>query len=240
MIAIIPFCLAAFAVYVAYEAARFVVFMRVGELLSAKTEPYQRDKGEIKMLVLGDSSALGAGADTAEHSVAGLLSLHFNAAVENRAANRSRVADLQNQLSAVTRQTYNIILIQIGANDATHFTPLSNVEQDIDQTLRNVRRYSDNVILIMSGKIGDAPIFPLILKPLLNARTAMVRDKLRSAAQRNGVIFVDLFAASDVFKTDYVRYYSRDRFHPSADGYAVWFEEVKKIVVERKDVVYEL
>ena len=51
------------------------------------------------------------------------------------------------------------------------------------------------------------------------------------------MIYVDLLAAkvSDLFLTDIGRYYSADLLHPSGEGYAVWYAEMKKVLEQNGD-----
>ena len=56
-----------------------------------------------------------------------------------------------------------------------------------------------------------------------------LREMARASATANGALHVDLFkeAADDPFLRDQQRLHAADGLHPSDDGYAIWYEELR-------------
>ena len=95
-----------------------------------------RDGEPLRFTVLGDSTAAGLGAGSPQHAYATVLSERLGERgwrVELTAFGLSgaRVADVLNdQVPAAIASDPDLVFVGIGANDATHFTSLTDVEED--------------------------------------------------------------------------------------------------------------
>ena len=107
-------------VYVGYEYFRIQNLIQVSAGLVAEVRPYENATGTVSVLVLGDSTAVGVGSPSDE-SVAGRLGEYLHASVENHAVSGAVTADLPGQIAKAQKQHYDLILIQIGANDIIRF-----------------------------------------------------------------------------------------------------------------------
>lgn len=224
--------LVAILAYCAYEAVRIYGLLQVAKSNPLRaTVPFTREKGTHAMLVLGDSTAVGVGTDPL-YSVPARVSQLIDASVENYAKSGAVVEDLDEQLSRAKIRHYDFILIQAGANDVIHFRSLAVAQEQMDALLNKVSQYSDRVILLTAGKIGEAPIFPVVLRPVLTSRAADLRQRFMHSAEQRGVKYVDLFTTSEQFQSDPQRYYGKDMLHLSADGYGLWYQEVQKVIAK--------
>jgi lysophospholipase L1-like esterase len=219
----------ALAWYAVYEYVRISGLLRESGNLVRSAVPYARADGARTMLVLGDSTAVGVGG-APEESVPARVSRLIDASVENYAESGAKTSELAEQRARAKRERYDLILIQAGANDVIGVARLDDAAADMKTHVRAARSMSDRVILLTSGKVGDAPLFPAIARSFFTRRAAELREAFTTLARREGAEYVDLFSATDVFKTDYARFYAPDRFHPSGEGYRVWFEEVRKTI----------
>lgn len=215
--------------YLVYDAARFALLVRKSSAVVAQSAPFEREIGKRSILVLGDSTAASVGS-APDESVPGRLAKYLDASVENYAKSGARVADLAGQLSRAKQTSYDVVLIQIGANDVMRFTDWSTFEANLDSVLKKAREKSSRVLLLTAGKIGDAPIFPWFVRSMLNARTADARERAMRIAEKHGAVYVDIYARESPFEADIQRYYSVDLLHPSGDGYAFWFSIVREYV----------
>ena len=90
--------------------------------LIGKTTPFQlvTANAEFPVLVLGDSTAVGVGANQMSESLPALFAQHVRATqVENYASSGTTVRELSSQIAHAKRSHYQYILVQIGANDVT-------------------------------------------------------------------------------------------------------------------------
>lgn len=222
----------ALLLYVAYEYIRISGLLRESGNLVRHAVPYTRVDGARTMLVLGDSTAVGVGGGR-EESVPARVGRLIDASVENYAESGAKTAKLAEQLTRAKRERYDLILIQAGANDVIGLARLDDVAAEMKTPMHAARKMSDRVILLTSGKVGDAPLFPVIAQSFFTGRASGLREAFMALARTEGVQYVDLFSSTDILKTDYARFYAPDRFHPSGEGYRVWFDEVRTVIQEQ-------
>ncbi len=185
----------------------------------------------MHILVAGDSTGVGVGAGINKDSVAGRIGRDFPTAdIYNISVSGLKLKELEATLHRETPKPYDLILLQIGANDITAFTSLDNVHASLDSILAYATTHGTQVLLVTSGDVGLAPIFRAPLSTILSSRTRAVRSVFTGIATTYPTVqYVDLYKdrAHDVFLTDINRYYSPDHFHPSGDGYGVWYAAIK-------------
>jgi hypothetical protein len=76
--------------------------------LARRSEPWQQSPGDatLRLLIVGDSTAVGTGASAARHSLAGLIGQsHPRLLIENRAQDGARFSDVANNWAATTAST---------------------------------------------------------------------------------------------------------------------------------------
>jgi lysophospholipase L1-like esterase len=121
-------------------------------------------------------------------------------------------------------------LIQIGANDIIRLTPLADIDSGIANVLEQSASLGKKVIVLHSGDVGDAPFFPVYVRPLLSSRSAAVREMYIQKSELYGARYVDLMRStvSKTIASDISRYHAPDLLHLTADGYGLWFGEIEK------------
>lgn len=228
-------------VYIAFEAIRVRGLITMSSRLVTDAERYERtpETGRPRILVVGDSTGAGVGADAPEHSVPGRIARLLDATVENRAVSGAVVREIALQFAEAREVRYDLILIQGGANDIIQLYPLGETVTEMQALLEAAQKKSDRVILITAGKVGDAPLFPRVVAPYFTHRAALLRTEFMRISAETGAHYVDLFSAADVFKSDPTHFYAADFFHPSGNGYEVWAREASQIIVkEWPDLVH--
>jgi lysophospholipase L1-like esterase len=105
--------------------------------------------------------------------------------------------------------------------------------------LETAKSFGDQVVVATSGNIGTAQIFPKGTRWLIRIRTLQVREIFFQTVSQENVRYVDLYKAEEVdpFAKDPVQYYAADSFHPSSNGYDVWYTEIAKtiaVAIDRK------
>jgi lysophospholipase L1-like esterase len=224
-VAILVFVLV--AAYISYEALHLWYYYRESRMLVAVAVRFERVEGIKRMLVLGDSIAVGVGADTPNHSVVGrLASEKLDHSVENHSVVGARISDLFTQLGHALFEHYDLAFITIGANDIIRFKSAAKAEQELEQFLSKLRGRVDRVVFLTAGNVGAAPIVPLVLRSLYHRRTLEYHEVFQGVAERTNSTFVNLYEKpeSDQFLREPDRFLAADRLHPSSEGYRLYFE----------------
>lgn len=184
------------------------------------------------ILVLGDSTAVGVGALSVQ-STAGRVGDALNANVENYAENGAKISDLEVQFERRKKNAYDLVLVQIGANDVIYFSSLERASNEFEALISRLTSVASSVVLLTAGDIGKAPIFPFPISYLYTVRTKQLRGLLKPIAEKNNLIYIDLFTLPNPFLTDIPKYYSSDRLHLSGDGYEVWARYILEAIREK-------
>ena len=183
------------------------------------------------ILVLGDSTAVGTGASNSEDSIAGRLGKDFpNAAIQNVSENGLKINGLNKIIKDLPDKKYDLLVIQIGANDITFFSSKKEVGENLDSILKFANEYSDKALVLTSGDIGSSPVFNFPISYLYTKRTKSIQSIFRNKIKKyDSVDYVELFTKenNDLFNDNPQKYYAEDYFHPSSEGYGVWYKSLK-------------
>jgi lysophospholipase L1-like esterase len=187
-------------------------------------------QAKLKFLFVGDSTAMGTGAQSNAQSVAGWFGQDFpEAHIDSNAANGRRIAELEGKFPPYPGQIYDLIVIQIGANDILRFTDLKNVEQSLSHIIEKAKSIGQHVVILHSGNVGLAPIFIWPFDAIMTHRARQMRALYMKKAKEEHVLYVDLFTErnDDLFLKDIDKYYSADHLHPSGEGYHWWYQKIR-------------
>lgn len=216
---------------VVYWGIRFYLTVQVSKKLINATVPFEK-AGEgtgNAVLVLGDSTAVGIGADRPEESVAGRVSAFLTLdSLENYAVSGAVIKDLDMQREHALLPKYRLILIQIGGNDIIRFRPAQNAGEELRTAIRNLPE-ADKVVIISAGDVGGATLFPWPVRPFHTRLNNQYHETFARVANEEGVIYVN-FGNSPATKTINEKpeiYLASDGLHPSSEGYRLWFEEIQ-------------
>lgn len=199
-------------------------YARIGERLAQAAVAFECSAGEDapRVLVVGDSTAVGTGAERPEDSLAGQLSAQFpHVSIVNRARNGARTIEAIAQLNAEGGASYALVLIHVGANDVMRRTPLRELRPQVDTLIERARRLSEHVIVTTTPNVGLVPAFFPPFSWWLSRRSRQVGALFEAAAARHGAHCCSFFhrRASDPFRRERKRYYAPDRLHPSTACY---------------------
>lgn len=203
---------------------------RIGQAaeLARRSEPLQQTPANatLRLLVVGDSTAVGTGASAPQASLAGLLARdHPRLRIDNRARDGATFADVVGQLAGSER--YDLVLVQAGGNDVIRLRDVEAVGADIERVTTLARARSDRVLLMPAGNVGNAPFFFAPVSWWMTARARTLHGLVRASAGRHGAVYVNLFKdkADDPFVTR-PGLHAVDGLHPSDAGYRLWFDEL--------------
>ena len=184
------------------------------------------------LLVLGDSTGAGVGADSPLDTVAGRLSAYIQATyVENHAVSGAAVGDLPSQIAEVMREDYDVILIHIGGNDMIPFRAAKETAAQLSAILMTLPS-AKNTYLMSCGNLGGATIFPLFIRPFHTMLNHAYHREFQKVCDTAGIIYINLYhpADRDPFIKDPKTYLAHDGLHPSSEGYELWFNDLKKFL----------
>ena len=211
---------------------RFLRLLQNTALLNAASSSFSRDyyvgspgNPPLSYVVLGDSTVQGTGAPTLQDSlpytVANMLAEQGRYVhVTNLAVSGAEMADVASrQLPQIGSTNPDVVTLNCGANDATHFTPTASFQASLQTILISLNNGSRTVYVADTPDVSRIPALPIIYSGLAGRRAAMQNGILSTLLTDRHIVMIDLYAQGALTRSDQ---YASDRFHPSPAGYAVW------------------
>lgn len=220
----------ALAIYVIAQYIRTRHYLAIGIPLSEAAVAYEQhpENPTHKILVIGDSTAVGTGATQPTDSTAGLLGKDYPTAdILNRGVNGARLADLPSRFAQFEDQQFDLVLVQIGGNDVWHFTPFNKIETQLNAVLTEATRVGKHVVMMHGGDFISAKALPLGTRWIFSGRSSKLRNLYQRVLPSYGVSYVDVWHANDDKPDRAAAFYAIDQFHPSSSGYADWYTQIK-------------
>ena len=183
-----------------------------------------------RILIVGDSTGVGTGADDPTDSIAGRIAREFPfVEIVNRSADGARAKDVLEQLNSLEDNGFDMVLVQVGGNDILRFTDLNTLKNTVAEILHAAYQVAPDVIFMSTGNVGSSPAFFSPISWIYTDRTRKVRSVFLLISREKGVEYVDLFREreEDPFLEDPKRYFAADLLHPGSDGYGLWYEELR-------------
>jgi lysophospholipase L1-like esterase len=234
MLKITLILLAALLLWVGLQYLVTQHYIQIGVAQANTAQSYQQNPASPAhiVLVLGDSSAVGVGADTPEHSVAGYLGADFpNAKITNLGVSGLRLAGLIDTLKNLPADTHtDLLILQIGGNDIVNRTPLDQVETQLKEVLTLATPLADQIIMFHGGNVGTSKLLPWPSRWFFRRRTLAVRAIYQKNITDPKFHYIDMFRshADDPYYQNPSRYYSPDFFHPGPEGYRDWYDLMRQ------------
>lgn len=186
------------------------------------------DGEHLVYAVLGDSTAVGQGAEYSESiaiKTAQYLARDRQVILQNFGVSGARMSDvLNNQVSAAAVLKPDVVLITAGANDVTHLTNIDSVANDLRTTIKRLKQANPKVKILITGspQMGSVPRFPHPVRYLAKLRTGAMNNSLRKVADQEKVTFAPIAEKTGPLFSKNHGLFAKDNFHPNADGYATW------------------
>jgi lysophospholipase L1-like esterase len=191
---------------------------------------YGHGVGEpIELVMLGDSSAAGMGADSRYQTVGAIISTGVSALtgrpvrLTNEAVIGAESGDLEVQLANALDRVPDpdAVVIMVGANDVTHRIERSAAVRHLEQVVRRLRAIPCEVIVGTCPDLGTIEPVPQPLRLLMRRWSRDLAAAQTVAVVEGGgrtVSLGDLLGAEFSARPHVM--FSQDRFHPSPAGYA--------------------
>lgn len=201
----------------------------ISKALVAQAESFEKNGAGMSLLVLGDSTAVGVGADRADASVPALLANAIGvSSVENQAVSGARVRDLYAQIQNAEHERYAYILVMVGGNDIIRFKSAQGAAAELEEVIGTLPAH-DHLIVLTAGNVGGAAFFPWFIRPFYTALNKKYHATFQEAVENDGGTYVNLYEppSTDPFVQDPETYLAGDGLHPSSLGYALWFQKIR-------------
>jgi lysophospholipase L1-like esterase len=185
------------------------------------------DGEPLTLVVLGDSSVAGVGADAAEdtlaYGVAKALSDQYLVSLHALGVSGSRLADVVGkQLPQVDGLEPDIVLVCVGTNDVTHGTRLREARRQLRMLVDGLAEVAPDAKVIVSGlpPAETATAFHRPLRDLIGLRALLFTRLYRAELAPHGISVFDIAKLTKSAFHGKREMFSADRFHPSSAGYA--------------------
>lgn len=186
----------------------------------------------LRLVLLGDSSALGVGVDRVSDTVGGQLAQMLaegaggparRVLLSSVGVSGSRSTDLATQVArALLGDQPDVAVILIGANDATGLRRPNEAAAYLGAAVRRLRSSGVEVVVGTCPDLGAVRAFAPPLRQVVGLLGRRVADAQARAVREAGGTVVDLATETGpVFRAD-AGTLCYDGFHPSGDGYRVW------------------
>jgi lysophospholipase L1-like esterase len=181
----------------------------------------------IRLLVLGDSAAVGYGMTTSEATPPAMLGMGLahvmDAPVEvrSRAVVGAQTSELMQQIDAVGDWEPDVAVIVVGTNDVTHQVPPNTSARQLGDVVRHLVEADCEVVVGTTPDLGS-------VRPIMQPLRSVAQRWSRNLARKQTVAVVgaggravslgDLLG--NLFTENRDIMFGLDRFHPSETGYA--------------------
>lgn len=189
----------------------------------------------LRLLIIGDSSAMGVGTSHQEEALLGHMrkrisqtnTVHWSVNAKTGATTADTIARLQ----ASPQKKFDVVSVSLGVNDITTLVPLSVWLGQFSTLMQIIEAKFQPDVICVSG-IPRMQYFPLLPQPLrwvVGAQALRFDRALRKLLTgRVGYRFVEMDFEPDVSLM------SPDGFHPGPKIYAEWGRKVYRAI--RRDV----
>lgn len=186
---------------------------------------------QLRVLLLGDSSAAGVGVSVQDSALAGQLAQQLSEQYRVRwqllAQSGITSAQLLSQLQDAAAQTYDCAVLAIGVNDVTARTSDALWLGQL-VSLREILNTKFKVQHVFISAIPPMQHFTALPWPLSGylGRRARRLNRLTAtlAEQSNGLTFMPIDLGVDP------QMLAADGFHPSATAYKLWAQQVTALI----------
>ena len=198
--------------------------------LARRAHPFERqaEPEGARLLVVGDSTAGGAGASDPIHSLPGLLSrANPSLTVVNKSQPGARFADILEQLDGDER--FDAVLVLGGTHDVLGTTRDAALRDLVQRVAQRARVRAQVVVFMPPGNLGNLRVFLPPWSWWMTYRSRRLHAIVSQEAQANGALYVSLFRDrdGDPFARHPQRMNARDGLHPSDAGYEFWQRELE-------------
>lgn len=181
-----------------------------------------RADGALRLLVLGDSSAVGTGVEQMQDAVAGQVAKRLPESVAWRVVGENGLTSREvrdREFGEAISASADLIVLLVGWNDALQLRSARAFGEDLAALLDGLRLKNPDarLVVVATPRFGDFAVYPQPLRAVLGAQVAGLTRAAERVTASKGAILVPGFDGVHV---------ASDRFHPDASGYAELAEAI--------------
>lgn len=226
---------------IVYEFAFLVYGGILAKKNGKKVQPVSQVKRNARMhvLVIGDSTSLGVGANSPKNSLVGrFIAQYPYAHVDNFSENSMTLKRLCEKLIFCVRQEviYDFVFIHIGGMDILLLSSFSKIAYYLQKVCGYALRLvcdgdGRRVIVVSANNVGSLPVFRFPLSTFYTRRSRKVCELYHNVCSENHVTHVPLFEEpnKDIFIKHSRVLFANDGIHPNDEGYGFWFIKIMGI-----------
>ena len=188
----------------------------------------------LSYAIMGDSTSVSQGSDYKDgFATASIVHLSKRFAVRSINTGISGATSEEvrkDQLKKVLNFNPDIVLLAVGANDATHFVPGNKVQESVQSIIDELRRVNPKVKIIVTSSpaMDSVSRFPIGAKQLMGLRTKQVNKVFSTLISKNNLISAPIAERTrDAFIAD-PSLTAVDKFPPNKRGYALWIPVINE------------
>ncbi len=195
---------------------------------------------ETRLLILGDSSAAGVGADRIEDTLGPQLAVLVNDATgkpvawRNAGANSAVAAQVRDHVVPhIEERNFTHVIIAVGTNDAKNFKSRSAFKQGFGGLLYAVHTRWPDAEVFWSPVIAmrDVPALPASLGFILGLRAQIINSMgMQLCRERRAT-------ALDPLPIEGPEGFAVDGFHANAAGYKHWAQHIARFIPDAAQVL---
>ncbi len=219
------------------EMALFWRGVARARLLAASGRRFERRSTTqgTSILVLGDSTGVGVGANLPEESIAGLLATDFpDANIVNISESGARVSHTFEQVRRCLDLglRFDVAVLHVGGNDIVEATPNDRLAADCDALLIELARVARRTVWLGPPNLGWAPLFPVGYSWVMRERSKAAIAVFAKCAHQHGAAFVDFSAPSHAthFGRRRREHFAADGFHPNSGSYRYGYAAAREAI----------
>lgn len=205
------------------------------QIYEPEPEEIDIEEGNLKIAFLGDSLAVGLGADRYIDTPGYIVSKRLGAVYRNFAVSGSVSNDLHRQVLLALEFKPDIAVIIIGTNDITHG---KSMRKGIKYLCNAIETLKDAGAVVFFIGCVDLEIVAAIGNPLRFILGGISRQYCRLQEWHATRLGAFVISSKPIYKAfDRKVMFAVDRFHPSSSGYRLIAGHVLQSIKDKTDIV---
>lgn len=190
----------------------------------------------LRLLVLGESTAVGVGVSCMQLALVGQLaramSQRFSRPVAWQVCGENGITAAKLHQRYVSQRSvttpaagpHDLVVVLLGVNDTTHLSSLKRWQASLQQIVQGLQHHAqttaDRVVFSGVPPLQHFTALPWLFRRLLGLRAAMLDRAMRESAAATGAqcLALDMDFAAHLMAVD--------GYHPSAAGYRLWADNL--------------
>lgn len=196
------------------------------------------DGPPVRMLIIGDSSALGVGVTRQDDALLGQMTRRlagrYTVEYHLRAVSGARTSDVLGWVGDIPRARYDLVITALGVNDVTKVVSLRRFRQGQTALVTAIKARFEDPFVVISGlpPVHQFPLLPSPLRWILGQQARRFDrhlDDVTATQRRCAVARPDMQLG--------LHNMAADGFHPGPAVYAAWADTIMARLADQSDLL---